>query len=162
MSGVTLLWTAPTTTSWPRSLRRRPSSNMRNDLPDARGVAQKHFQPSAPLAPLIGLYAAQQLFGIGPTVDTAGHLPRVLASRNATQILPISASNACSGQCLTFSRPAVDLSDVLANGWRYQVLPGLAADNSIAHIGGGDVVEIARERQGADGVTKLGRGRVVA
>src|ERR1017187_7551825 len=41
MSGVTPLCTAPTTTSWPRSLRRRPSSNMRNDLPTRGAYPRK-------------------------------------------------------------------------------------------------------------------------
>jgi len=42
------------------------------------------------------------------------------------------------------------------------VLPLLAAGNSIAHIGGGDAIEIAGERQAVDRVAKLGRWRVLA
>jgi hypothetical protein len=50
----------------------------------------------------------------------------------------------------------------LANGCRHQVFPPLAASNSIANLGGGDAIEIAGEREGAYGVSKLGRRRVLA
>ena len=36
---------------------------------NARGIAQKHFQPAPPLAAFIRLDAAQKILGVGPAVD---------------------------------------------------------------------------------------------
>jgi hypothetical protein len=40
---------------------------------DAGGIAQKHFQLSAPLAAFNRLQAAQQLFSVGPALGFSGH-----------------------------------------------------------------------------------------
>ena len=40
---------------------------------DARGIAQKHFEPAAPVPPLFRLDAAQQFLGIRPLIGSIRH-----------------------------------------------------------------------------------------
>jgi hypothetical protein len=42
-------------------------------LADARGVAQKHFEPAAPRPPLFRLDAPQQFLGIRPLIGSIRH-----------------------------------------------------------------------------------------
>ena len=64
-SGDVFAWTAPTITVSAPDLRRRPSSNMRNDLPTPESSLKKIFRrPVSGL--LFAFQVTEKLFGIGP------------------------------------------------------------------------------------------------
>ena len=76
MSGVMPLCRAPTTTSWPRSLRRRPSSNMRYDLPTREAYPRKTLR-----RPRLSRRSSACTFrssssGFGRTLSTLGISPQ--------------------------------------------------------------------------------------